>query len=154
MVLTQPLSPQVCSSVVIEVAVASAGSLTRDELVSLYAAVGWTAYTQDPDRLLRAVSASHRVVTARQDGRLVGLARTLSDGETIAYLQDILVDPQVQRAGVGRRLAQVLFDAYGRVRQHVLLTDAHPGQRAFYEDLGFTEVHEHTPQLRAFVRLG
>ena len=61
------------------------------ELVELYDAVGWVAYTRDPETLTRAVRASLHVVTARKDGRLVGLARVVGDGETIAYLQDLLV---------------------------------------------------------------
>jgi hypothetical protein len=30
------------------------------ELVGLYEAVGWTAYISDPERLVAAVSGSHR----------------------------------------------------------------------------------------------
>lgn len=69
------------------------------------------------------------------------------------YLQDVLVDPAEQGAGIGRRLLETLFGSYGDVRQHVLLTDAEEGQRAFYERLGFVEAHHVTPGLRAFVRL-
>ena len=38
--------------------------------------------------------------------------------------------------------------------QQVLLTDAEPGQRAFYEALGYTETHDvgDGSSLRAFVR--
>jgi hypothetical protein len=39
------------------------------------------------------------------------------------------------------------------VRQKVLLTDDDPGQRAFYESLGFAETHDFDGgSLRAFVR--
>lgn len=136
-----------------EVSVVAAGSLARDEVMALYDAVGWTAYTRDQDRLVRAITGSHRVVVARVGGELVGLARSVSDGETIVYLQDVLVVPALQRSGVGQRMVDALFGSYPEVRQHVLLTDAEAGQRAFYEALGFTEVHDHVPALRAFVRL-
>lgn len=132
----------------------TADALTTEELVRLYAAVGWSAYTEDPGTLRRSVSGSHRVVTARaEDGALLGLARSISDGATIVYLQDVLVDPRAQGRGLGRALLTELFGAYAGIRQQVLLTDAEPGQRAFYEALGFTETHEHDPALRAFVRL-
>lgn len=127
--------------------------LDVDEVLALYDSVGWAAYTRDPETLRRALSGSHRIVTARQDGRLAGLARSVSDGASIVYVQDILVSPACQRSGVGRRLISTLLDHYPGVRQRVLLTDAKPGQRAFYESLGLTEVHDADPPLRAFVDL-
>ena len=45
-------------------------------------------------------------------------------------------------------------DRYGHVRQTVLLTDDEPGQRAFYEALGFTEGTDFRPDpLRVFALL-
>ena len=127
-----------------------------DEALALYDAVGWGAYTKDADRLWGSLRGSYAVFTARDDeGGLAGLARTISDGHTVVYLQDILVRPEVQRSGVGGALLdRVIADAAG-IRQLVLLTDAEDGQRAFYESRGFVEVHEVTPApLRSFVRLG
>ncbi|GGD00659.1 hypothetical protein GCM10011512_29420 [Tersicoccus solisilvae] len=37
----------------------------REELAGLYAAVGWTAYTRDPDTLAAAVAGSACVLAAR-----------------------------------------------------------------------------------------
>ena len=64
------------------------------ELMELYASVGWTSYTADPERLSQAVHHSHFVITARAGKDLVGLARCISDGVSIAYIQDILVSPR------------------------------------------------------------
>jgi GNAT superfamily N-acetyltransferase len=125
----------------------------REELVELYDAVGWTAYTTDPDVLLAAVDGSTRVVTARYGDDLLGLARVVSDGASIAYLQDVLVRPELQREGVGRQLVQAALEPFAHVRQKVLLTDDEPGQRSFYESLGYTELRDHGDgRLRAFVR--
>lgn len=112
----------------------------REELLELYGSVGWTAYTRQPEILVQAVRGSLRVVTARSRGKLVGLARIVGDGATIAYLQDVLVDPSYRRRGLGRRLVQAALRGSGEVRQQVLLTDDEPGQRAFYQALGFVEV--------------
>jgi len=128
----------------------------RTDLVGLYSSVGWAAYASDPDALVRAVEQSSYVVTARDsDGELVGLARVISDEATICYLQDILVSPRQQRSGLGRTMLEKVLARYVHVRQKVLLTDDEPGQRAFYESLGFTEGHDFSPTpLRAFVRIG
>lgn len=61
-----------------------------DELVALYEAVGWSAYTREPEALRAAIAGSSFVVTARRGTRLVGLARAISDGAMDCYLQDVL----------------------------------------------------------------
>lgn len=131
----------------------TAGIPTQKELVDLYDAVGWSAYTRDPARLAAAVGASLSVVTAREGEELVGLARLVGDGLTIVYLQDILVRPTFQRHGVGRGLFQRALDPYNDVRQKVLITDDEPAQRAFYESVGFTETGDLEYPIRTFVQL-
>lgn len=124
------------------------------DLVDLYASVGWSAYADDPATLHRGIAASGFVVAAWLDGQLIGLLRAISDDATVAYLQDVLVRPAAQRQGVGRRLVEAFLARYDHVRQRVLLTDDQPGQRAFYESLGFTRADlVHGGPLRAFVDL-
>lgn len=128
-------------------------TLDIEELVALYDAVGWSAYTKAPEVPHAAVTGSSYVVAARRGQRLIGLARALSDDATICYLQDVLVLPEEQRTGVGRALVQAVLDRYRTVRQKVLLTDDESGQRTFYESLGYVEVRDHDQgALRAFVR--
>ena len=124
------------------------------EVLSLYESVGWTSYLAAPDTLMAGLAGSWLVLGARdRSGRLIGLARVVGDGHTIAYLQDILVDPAAQRTGVGGALLDEVIARTAAIRQLVLLTDAEPGQRAFYGSRGFTEVHDHPAGLRSFVRL-
>lgn len=125
-----------------------------DEVLPLYEAVGWSAYTHDPDALAAAVAGSHEVFVARRAGAVVGLVRTVSDGVTIVYVQDLLVRPDAQRHGVGGRLLDAVLRRYATIRQTVLLTDDEAGQRAFYESRGFVEAHDVEPgALRSFVLL-
>lgn len=129
--------------------------VSLEDALPLYEAVGWTAYTGDPETLSAAIRGSSFVAAAWAGDRLVGLARALSDDATIMYLQDILVNPAHHRRGVGRALAETVLDRFRHVRQKVLLTDDDPSQKAFYETLGFTEVGgDGAEQLRSFVILG
>lgn len=106
----------------------------------LYNSVGWMAYTNSPDLLSQAIKNSSFVVSAwNEDGKLVGLARTISDDATICYLQDILVHPDFQGTGIGRVLFEQVKGRYQHVRQTVLITDDEPQQRSFYQSLGLTE---------------
>lgn len=137
-----------------EIVIAPDDRPSREELVELYEAVGWTSYTTRPEVLEAAVEGSTRVVTARYGEDLLGLARVVSDGASIAYLQDVLVRPELQREGVGRALVQAALEPFGHCRQKVLLTDDEPRQRKFYEALGFTEIRDlGNGGLRAYVML-
>ncbi|KGJ72862.1 GNAT family acetyltransferase [Cryobacterium roopkundense] len=129
---------------------------TPADLVGLYGSVGWAAYTNDPHSLARAVDQSSYVVSARDSaGELLGLARAISDDVSICYLQDILVRPGQQQTGIGRAMVHRVLERYVHVRQKVLITDDEPGQRAFYESIGFVEAHDFAPApLRAFVQIG
>ena len=123
------------------------------ELVELYDSVGWMLYVADPDALARAVDRSTYVVTARDDGELVGLARVMSDDVSIMYLQDILVRPSHHRQGIGTVLATRCLERFEHVRQKVLLTDDEPGQAAFYSSLGYRNLDDLSPTgLNAFVQ--
>ena len=125
-----------------------------EALLELYASVGWTAYTREPQTLERAFTGATYVVGAWEADELVGVCRALSDDASILYVQDILVDPDHQRRGVGRALLERVLERYSHCRQKVLMTDDRPEQKAFYEALGFTRLDlREGPTLRAFVKL-
>jgi len=44
------------------------------------------------------------IVTARKDGKLVGVARSLTDFIYCTYLSDLAVDKSLQKRGIGTRL--------------------------------------------------
>ncbi|BBE22215.1 N-acetyltransferase [Arthrobacter sp. MN05-02] len=130
-----------------------AQDLALSDVLALYDAVGWLAYTKDPDTLRKALEGSSTLVVARDGQVLVGLARVISDGASICYLQDILVRPSHHRKGLGRALAERALEQYPHVRQKVLITDDEPTQKAFYEALGYTQTDEFAGgPIRAFVR--
>lgn len=125
-----------------------------DDLVALYEAVGWHAYTRDPQGLVEAVQNSTYVVSLWDDDVLVGLARGLSDDVAIFYLQDVLVHPTWQGQGLGRRLMEHCLQRFAHVRQKVLLTDGDARQRRFYESLGYRDINTvEDGTLVAYVRL-
>jgi ribosomal protein S18 acetylase RimI-like enzyme len=111
--------------------------IKEEDLVDLYTSVGWTTYAKDSASLRKAIENSSFVVSMWDEGKLVGLARCVSDDVSISYIQDILVRPSHQRRGVGRSLVRECLSRYGHVRQTALLTDDLPEQARFYESLGF-----------------
>ena len=112
----------------------------EDEIQTLYAAVGWTAYTEDLPALERGFQNSLLVLAAHEDGELIGLIRAVGDGATVVFVQDLLVAPQKQRQGVGTALLKAVLDRYSNVRQLLLTTDNTPKTIAFYKSLGFSDL--------------
>ena len=114
----------------------------EQEILSLYTSVGWTAYTDAPDTLRQGFEHSLLTLAAYENGQLVGLIRTVGDGYTIVFVQDILVFPEYQRRGIGTALLQAVLDRFGHVRQMELATDDTPKTIAFYKSLGFSPMSE------------
>ena len=112
----------------------------EDEIRALYAAVGWTAYTEDLPALERGFQNSLLVLAAYEDGELIGLIRAVGDGATVVFVQDLLVAPQKQRQGVGTALLKAVLGRYADVRQLLLVTDDTPKTIAFYKSLGFSDL--------------
>lgn len=112
-------------------------SIASDQIEGLYNSVGWVTYTNDMATLCRGISRSLYVLTAWDDERLIGLIRVIGDGETIIYIQDLLVNPTYQQQGVGERLMTKTLAVYKGIRQKVLLTEDAPLVRHFYEKNGF-----------------
>ena len=114
----------------------------EEEILGLYTAVGWTAYTEDPAALRRGYENSLLVLAAYEDGKLAGIIRAVGDGATIVFIQDILVFPEYQRKGVGSALLRAVLDKYAGVRQVELVTDNTEKTVAFYQSMGFHDLSE------------
>lgn len=109
----------------------------REDLLGLYDSVGWGRYTEDPQALLAALEGSAHVVAAWEGEQLAGLARVISDGQVICYVQDLLIHPAHQRRGLGMQLLKSVLEPFAHVRQKVLLADDDPALAAFYQAAGF-----------------
>ncbi len=114
-------------------------NIKRKDLIELYIDAGWSKYVSNTDKLLRAFKNSLSVITAYQDNELVGLIRTIGDGETILYIQDLLVKSNAKRKGIGKKLVKMTLKKYPNVRQKVLITDADSEANLFYKKVGFKE---------------
>ena len=108
----------------------------QSEILSLYDSVGWCAYTAASEVLERAISISLVTFAAYSDNKLIGLIRVVGDGETIVFIQDLLVHPEYQRKGVGHALLKTILSRYEHVRQIQLTADNDPALAAFYQSLG------------------
>ncbi len=79
------------------------------------------------------------LVTARQDGLLVGVSRAISDFSYCTYLSDLAVDQAFQGRCIGRELIRRTHEAAGLSSMLILLSA--PKAQTFYPHIGMTK-HE------------
>ena len=89
------------------------------------------------------------MITAYVEEQLVGLIRCITDGQTILYIQDLLVASEFQGQKIGQRLLKKMLANHPSIRQKVLITDNTEKTRHFYEACGFSSVEEQ--QIAAFI---
>ena len=114
----------------------------EEEIFRLYNAVGWTSYTDNMPALKEGYKNSLLVLAAYEGEELLGIIRTVGDGATIVFVQDILVFPDKQRQGIGTALLREVLNRFSGVRQIELATDNTPKTVSFYKSMGFSEMSE------------
>ena len=104
-------------------------ALDAREFLTLAGAVWPGDY--DEEKTARALQRTINI-TAREQGRLVGSLRILTDGCYFGTITELLVLPAYQRQGIGSRLLSL-------AREHtptLLYFGAQPGAEGFYEKNG------------------
>ncbi|MBV8188364.1 MAG: GNAT family N-acetyltransferase [Alphaproteobacteria bacterium] len=108
--------------------------LGADEYIDIVRKSGLVRPIDDRGRVERMLAHANLIVTARQDGRLVGFARSLTDFCFCCYLSDLAVDKACQGQGIGRRLIEETRTAAGGPTTTTLLLSA-PGAITFYQGI-------------------
>lgn len=88
----------------------------------------------DAALMARMAAGANLVVAARDAGRMVGLARSVTDHAYCVYLSDLATDRAYQGRGIGRRLIEMTLEAAG-ARANLILISA-PGAMDFYRRIG------------------
>ena len=112
-------------------------SVSIDDVLPLYQAVGWTNYTNQLQMLAQALTHSLAIYLARDGEKIVGLVRLVGDGFSSVFVQDLIVLPSYQRQGIGSALMKQALADYKDAYQVQLATDESEKTLGFYRSLGF-----------------
>lgn len=112
-------------------------SVSIDDVLHLYQAVGWTNYTNQPQMLAQALSHSLATYLARDGEKIVGLVRLVGDGFSSVFVQDLIVLPSYQRQGIGSSMMKQALADYKDAYQVQLATEQTEKTLKFYRSLGF-----------------
>ena len=91
----------------------------------------------EPGTIERMIHHADVIVTARVDGKLIGLSRAITDFSYCTYLSDLAVDEAFQKQGIGRELIRRTHEAAGLNTTLILL--AAPEARNYYPHIGMTQ---------------
>ena len=108
--------------------------LGADEYIDVVRSSGLNRPIGDRPRIEQMLKQANLILTARQDGKLVGFARSLTDFCFCCYLSDLAVDKACQGQGIGRRLIEETRTAAGGANTTTLLLSA-PTALSYYEGI-------------------
>lgn len=109
-----------------------------DEVINLYNQSGLNRPTSDRERIISMYRNSNLIATARDGGKLVGIARALSDFSYCCYLSDLAVNKAYQKQGIGLKLISICKEKIGP--QVMLLLLSAPAAMDYYPKVGFEKV--------------
>jgi predicted N-acetyltransferase YhbS len=93
----------------------------------------------DEQRISSMCNNANLIVTARLDGKLVGVARSITDFVYCTYLSDLAVDLEYQKKGIGKKLIE---ETKKITPQAKLILLSAPDAVDYYPKIGMTK-HNH-----------
>ncbi len=91
------------------------------------------------ERLAKMLEHGNLIVTARDNGKLIGVSRSLTDFVHCTYLSDLAVDIDYQKQGIGKELIRQTKTATPKAK--LILLSA-PKAVGYYPSIGMKR-HEH-----------
>jgi spermidine synthase len=120
-----------------------------EEIVELYRTAGW--WQESPgarEAIPSMIRGSLCFMVARSlEGRIVGMARVISDGFSDAYIQDVVVQKNYRGRGVGSELVRRLTQFCVARKISWIGLVAEPGTQGLYEELGYGPLVGYQPML-------
>ncbi|RIX53696.1 GNAT family N-acetyltransferase [Paenibacillus nanensis] len=90
---------------------------------------------EDLDRIQKMIDNADILITAWEDGRMVGVARAITDFSYCCYLSDLAIDRDYQKHGIGSEMVKKLQSIIGDECSLVLLSA--PSAMQYYPRIGF-----------------
>jgi hypothetical protein len=111
---------------------------TTDQIIELYNNSGLPRPTNDYDRIAKMFENSNLIVTAWDNERLVGVARSITDWGWSCYLADLAISQDYKKAGIGKNLIDLTKMKVGDGSMVLLLSV--PTAMEYYPKVGMKKV--------------
>ncbi len=110
------------------------------EVADVYRRSGITRPIDELPRLTHLLQHANRMISARNQGRLVGFARALTDFNYCCYLSDLAVDRDYQHRGIGKQRIHTMHKKLGGEVMMCLLSA--PEAMSYYPKAGFQKAEQ------------
>ena len=90
----------------------------------------------EPDRISKMLQHGNLIITARHNGKLVGVARSFTDFLYCTYLSDLAVANAYQKKGIGKELIRLTKEETPKAK--LILLSA-PKAINYYPKIGMTQ---------------
>ncbi len=111
-------------------------TVDTQKLVDLFKSVEWKS-ADYPEELTKAIQNSHKVITAFDGDRLVGIINGISDGHMVVYFSYVIVHPDYHGKKIGETMMNSILSFYEDLKVKVLMS--YNVSNGFYKKLGFIE---------------
>jgi N-acetylglutamate synthase-like GNAT family acetyltransferase len=112
------------------------GQVDFEQLKELFNLAAFWARDRQKQDMELAIANSKPVITAWNNDQMIGFARATSDGVYRATIWDVVIHPEYQGAGLGRKLVQTVLSHPHMCRvERIYLMTTH--QQSFYQRIGF-----------------
>lgn len=118
-----------------EIAYSIEKTLDTDEFIEVLKAstLAERRPVEDEQRITAMCNNANLIVSARLNGRLIGVARSITDFVYCTYLSDLAVDAGYQKKGIGKKLIEETKKATPKAR--LILLSA-PAAIEYYPKIG------------------
>lgn len=114
-----------------------------EDIKRIFKSANWSAYLKDDEKLKRAFENSLYLLGAFENDKLIAFIRCVGDGEHILLIQDLIVDTDYYRQGIGTKLFKYVSDKYKDIRTFCLFTDIHDVRdNEFYKSVEMVKIEE------------
>mgnify|MGYP001041620238 CR=1 FL=1 len=112
-----------------------------ESVKDIYRKESWNSYLKDDEKLVKAFDNSLYILGAFDDNNLIGFVRCVGDGEHVLLVQDLIIDKEYQKRGIGSHLFKTIMKKYADVRMFLVITDLEDEvDNKFYQSFGFKKL--------------
>lgn len=90
----------------------------------------------DTERIAGMLQHANLIATARDNGKLIGVSRSLTDFVFCTYLSDLAIDENYQKMGIGKELIRLTKEHTPKAK---LILLAAPKAVGYYPKIGMTQ---------------
>lgn len=100
-------------------------------------------FGREADLLQKALLNSHSLISAWENGRLVGIGNAISDRHLVVYYSHLLIHPDYQGKGIGQLIMARMQEKYRNFHMQLLTADGKVVD--FYAKIGFKKAGNTVP---------